>query len=152
MTQTEVINKSLLSRIRYTEKLLQMINEEDIVDRMTGFMYGKYLLVESKIKRDLLTQIREYLILFKEIVRKQQFYVSRLVWNGLPGAHNDITSAMINTEVNALYHELVIRQIDFDFGLTAEDFNTSTAKHSLLIECGEQIRLLEQKKKDLHNL
>lgn len=156
MTQNEVRklleDKSLLSRIRYTNKLLDIFTAESIVDRLTVFMHGRYLVVESKIKRDLVRQVEEYLCLFKTIVKSQPFYVSRLVWNGLPGGNNTITSEMINTEVNCLYRELVIRQIHLEFGLTIEDFNTSTAKHALLVECGEQIRLLEQKKRDLHNL
>ena len=156
MTQNEVrvslANQSLLSRIKYTEKLLDLFNSDNIVKKITSFMCGRYQLVEDKIRENLFRQIYSYVTQFKKLVRHQPFVTSRTAWNGIPGNHNNITSAMINCEVNCLYKEIVLRQIHFDFDLEEADFNTSTAKCSLVIVCNDQIRALNEKKLRLSDL
>lgn len=155
MNQNEVrsasANVSLISRIQWVDDMLKLITSDDIVKRITKFMYGKYLLVEGKIIRNLIEQIDTYLRLFTKIVRRQPFYVKKLLWDGLD-INTKITPQMIGDEINCLYRELVIRRIRLDFGLTEEDFNTSTTKHSIVTECNGQIAILEQKKAKLYDL
>jgi hypothetical protein len=155
MNQNEVRlaseNVSLISRIQWVDNMLKLVTSDDIVKRITKFMYGKYLLVEGKIIRNLVEQIDTYLRLFTKIVRRQPFYVKKLLWDGLD-INTKITPQMIGDEINCLYRELVVRRIRLDFGLTEEDFNTSTAKHSIVTECNGQIAILEQKKAKLYDL
>jgi hypothetical protein len=144
-------NVSLISRIQWVDNMLKLVTSDDIVKRITEFMYGKYLLVEGKIIRNLVEQIDTYLRLFTKIVRRQPFYVKKLLWDGLD-INTKITPQMIGDEINCLYRELVVRRIHLNFGLTEEDFNTSTAKHSIVTECNGQIAILEQKKAKLYDL
>jgi hypothetical protein len=139
---------SLLARIKFTRELLRQFRAVDIADRLTSFMTGKYQNVETKIKSDLLAQINSNMDLFTETVRRQAFYTNRLI-GGMFGVPIEVTTGMITCEVNSLFRELVLAQVDISFDIVPTDFDISLTNNSIIDECNARIIILGIKKRQL---